>query len=385
MKKTCHRILSGSMLALAVAATGGCSLFSNESRFEPVALTEYQQQVTGFTVWSANVGSGSGYGFAPALVGNSVYAATPDGSVVKANLSNGSIQWRTKLDEELAAGVGSDGNIAVVTTTKGKVIALDASGKELWTANASTIASTPPAIGGGLVIVRADDYRVQAFNAQNGELQWSYLRTNPEMALKANSRMLIDGNQVLVGVPTGRLVSLDLQTGTPRWDILAATIQGPTDLDSVTDVVGQPLLSGNGLCIATYQGRVGCYAISANGAQPVWNQPFSSAVGVGAAGNSLYAASVHGEVRAYNITNGQELWTDQTLTNRGLTNPVVYGNVVATGDYEGYVHFYSAANGTLLGRVSAGSGQSIVSPVTATNIGILVQNGSGNLVMLGVK
>ena len=49
------------------------------------------------------------------------------------------------------------------------------------------------------------------------------------------------------------------------------------------------------------------------------------------------------------------------------------------------MHFYSAADGTLLGRVSAGSGRAIVSPMTATNIGILIQNGSGNLVMLGVK
>lgn len=385
MKKSYRQVLKGSVLALAVAAIGGCSLFSNESRFEPVDLTEYAQQVSGFTVWSTNIGSGSGYGFAPALFGESVYAATPDGSVIKANLSNGGIQWRIKLDEELAAGVGTDGNIAVVTTKKGKVIALDASGNELWTANASTVASTPAAISNGIVVVRADDYRVQGFSATNGELLWSYLRTNPDMALKANSRMLIAGNQVLVGVPTGRLVSLDLQTGMPNWDILAATVKGPTDLDSVTDVVGLPLLSGNALCLATYQGNVGCYAVSAKGAQPVWAQPFSSSVGVGSLGNSLYAASVHGEVRSFNITSGQDLWSNQTLTNRGLTNPVVYGNVVATGDYEGYVHFFSAADGSLLGRVQAGGSDSILSPMTATNAGILLQNGSGNLVMLGVK
>ncbi|WP_050981596.1 outer membrane protein assembly factor BamB family protein [Advenella kashmirensis] len=234
-------------------ALGGCSLFETPSQFEPVDLTEYTQTTVPAAAWTASIGSGSGVGFAPAVAGDSVLAATPDGSVARVALSNGAIQWKTSVGETLSAGVGTDGNIAVVAAPDGKITALDMAGKTLWTAKASTRVSTPPAVGQGVVVVRADDYRVQGFDASSGELLWNYQRTNAALALRAVSRMIIDKGNVLVAVPSGRLVALDLKTGRLQWDILAGPIRGVTDLDSVTDVVGAPVLVGNGVCVATYQ------------------------------------------------------------------------------------------------------------------------------------
>ena len=365
-------------------ALGGCGLFSNPSQFEPVDLTEYTQTTVPAAAWSASIGSGSGVGFAPAVSGDSVYAATPDGSVAKVSLSNGAIQWKTSAAEALSAGVGTDGNIAVVAAPDGNIIALDAAGKKLWTAKASTRSSTPPAVGQGVVVVRADDYRVQGFDAGTGELLWNYQRTNAELALRAVSRMVIDKGNVLVAVPSGRLVALDLKTGTLKWDVLAGPIRGVTDLDSVTDVVGSPVLVGNGVCVATYQGNAGCYTPGQRNASALWQQPFSSATGMTLNNNSLYATGIHGEVVRMALGNGQQQWVNQVLKNRGLTNAVSNGNVVAVGDYEGYIHYLSDADGHLLGRSEFG-GDAIVSPLTATAQGILVQTGAGNLVMLGVR
>ncbi len=365
-------------------ALGGCGLFSNPSQFEPVELTEYTQTTVPAAAWSASIGSGSGVGFAPAVSGDSVYAATPDGSVAKVSLSNGAIQWKTSAADALSAGVGTDGNIAVVAAPDGNIIALDAAGKKLWTAKASTRSSTPPAVGDGVVVVRADDYRVQGFDAGTGELLWNYQRTNAELALRAVSRMVIDKGNVLVAVPSGRLVALDLKTGTLKWDVLAGPIRGVTDLDSVTDVVGSPVLVGNGVCVATYQGNAGCYTPGQHNAPALWQQPFSSATGMTLNNNSLYATGIHGEVVRMALGNGQQQWVNQVLKNRRLTNAVSNGNVVAVGDYEGYIHYLSDADGHLLGRSEFG-GDAIVSPLTATAQGILVQTGAGNLVMLGVR
>ncbi len=378
-----RHFLKLSVIAAALAL-GGCSLFSNPSQFEPVELTEYTQTTVPAASWTASIGSGSGVGFAPAVAGDSVYAATPDGSVAKVAVANGAVQWKISAAKTLSAGVGTDGNIAVVATPEGKIIALDAGGKELWTAQASTRVSTPPAVGQGVVVVRADDYRVQGFDAGSGELLWNYQRTNAELALRAVSRMVIDKGNVLVAVPSGRLVALDLKTGTLKWDILAGPIRGVTDLDSVTDVVGSPVLVGNGVCVATYQGNAGCYSVGQRNAPALWSQPFSSATGVTLNNNSLYATGIHGEVVRMALGNGQQQWVNQVLKNRRLTNAVSNGNIVAVGDYEGYIHYLSDADGHLLGRSEFG-GDPIVSPLTATAQGILVQTGTGNLVMLGVR
>ena len=60
-------------------------------------------------VWSVSVGSGSGLGFAPAVVNGAVYAATPDGSVGKFDLQSGRQIWKVRAEtKQLSAGVGSD-------------------------------------------------------------------------------------------------------------------------------------------------------------------------------------------------------------------------------------------------------------------------------------
>ncbi len=370
----------------AALSLSACGLFSNESRYEPVELTQYAQSATGAIAWSTNIGSGSGYGFAPQVTTDSIFAATPDGSVARVNSSTGATMWRVKLEQALAGGVGVGDGVVAVTTRNGQVIALDAqNGNQVWSSRTSTIATTPPAVGNGVVVVRADDYRVQAYNVSDGTLLWSYVRTNPELALKTTSRMVMLPGAVAVAVPSGRLVGLNITNGRPVWEMIAASVRGPTDLDSVTDVVGMPVLTGNDACMASYQGNVLCYSVAQGGPQLRWAQPFSSSVGIDLTESALLGAAVDGNVSAFNRANGEVLWSNQTLKNRGLTNPVVHNNYVVVADYEGYAHFFNFANGDLQGRVSLGNSDPVVSPLVAAPNGVVAQTGNGNLVLFGVQ
>lgn len=303
------------------------------------------------------------------------------------NAATGATFWNVDLDQDLVGGVGVGDGIVVVNTREGSVIALDAStGQQRWSARTSTVASAPALVGHGVAIVRADDFRIQAFNSADGALLWSYVRTNPDMSLKTSYRMVFANERtVLAAVPIGRLVALDITTGRALWDVLAASIKGPTDLDGVTDVVGQPIVYGNDLCIASYQGNIVCYSVSPKGLALRWGQPFSTAMGIDGTPNAIVGASIDGTVAAFARQNGQAVWSDQTLKNRGLTNPVVFNNHVVVADYEGYAHFYDFATGKLEGRISLGSSDPVVSPLIVTPHGIVAQTGDGDLVLFGAK
>lgn len=383
--QTLKRFVLVAGVALSLSA---CGIFSNESRYEPVALTNYTTTVQPGIVWSASVGSGSDYGFAPALASNSVFAATPDGSVVRLNVTNGAVEWRVKLDKKLAGGVGVGEGLVAVTTRDGYVIALDvANGQKRWESRTSTIARTPPIIGNGVVIVRADDFRVQAYKVADGTLAWGYVRTNPSMSLKTNTRMLLVENQqtLLVAVPTGRLVALNTSNGRVMQEMLSATAKGPMDLDSVTDVVGQPIVYGNDICFASYQGNVTCYQLTNQGLLPRWSQPFSTSVGIDGTQGAIIGAAIDGTVEVFTRQDGAVIWKDQTLKNRGLTNPVVFNNHVVVADYEGYAHFYDMNTGKLEGRIALGSSSPVISPLLVTSQGVIAQTGNGKLVLFGVK
>ncbi|CAM4352534.1 outer membrane protein assembly factor BamB [Kerstersia similis] len=370
--------------AAALAASlllGACA--SSDDRYEPAKLTSYTPGATISTVWSVDIGSGGGSGFVPAISGDAVYAATPGGTVSKVDLSSGRVIWSNRVARKLSAGVGTDGNIAVVVTPAGEIIALDGDGQEKWRAKASSEVLIPPVVEDGYVVVRSGDYRIQAFNADTGARLWSVQRPGPALALRAPTQMILVDGLLITGMPGGKMLVINAATGNVQWEGTVATPKGATDLERVTDVVGQPQVVGALLCAASYQGRVLCFDVS-QGGRIVWSKDFSSASGISVDDRLLFASSQNSEVFGFMLEDGTTLWHQDALRNRGLTAPQVKGGVVAVGDYDGYVHFLDRADGHLLGRVSLGGG-AIVSPLQASYAGVLVQTGNGKLSLLSVN
>lgn len=367
--------------ALALLALAGCSMFSSEDpRTAPAPLTEYAPGVSAQQAWTATVGNGGGAGFVPVVTDDAVYAATPDGSVAKFELATGRQVWRTALGLRLAAGVGSDGQTTAVATEDGHVIVLDDTGAEKWRARASSEVSIPPSVGYGIVVVRNGDYRIQAFEQDSGELRWSLQRPGPALALKTSMQILMVDGLVISGLPNGRLIAIDSASGDVQWEGAVSVSQGATDLERISDVVGTPQVQGPMLCGAAYQGQVTCFDVS-QGGRPVWQQPFSSYSGLGSDTVHIYAASTRDVAQAFRLQDGEVAWKQEALRNRRLSAPAVISSALAFGDFEGYVHFLSRADGQLLGRLQT-DGQSIVSPLVATSQGILVQTTGGKLFLV---
>ncbi len=379
-----RRMLRNAALALGVASLAGCSMFASKNeRYDPAPLTEYAAGVSAKVVWSASVGSDGGYGFVPALVGDSVYAAAPDGAVSKIDLASGRVQWRGDAKTELTAGVGSDGQTTAVAAADGTVVAFDDTGAEKWRAKATSAVNIPPAVGAGMVVVRSSDYRIQAFDQATGEPRWNVQRPGPALALKTNMQMIIVDGLLISGLPNGRVMAINASNGSVQWEGTVSVSQGATDLERITDVVGTPQIQGPLLCAVTYQGRMVCFDVS-QGGRPVWDQNFSSNTGMTTDTQQAYAADQRDVVHAFALADGHEVWKQEGLRNRRLSSPAVVAQAMAVGDFEGYVHFLSRTDGKLLGRVQVG-GDAITSPLLATNQGVLVQTGNGNLVLVGVN
>ena len=53
---------------------------------------------------------------------------------------------------------------------------------------------------------------------------------------------------------------------------------------------------------------------------------------------------------AVDAETGVEKWSNSTLYNRRLTQPVVYKDTVVVGDFEGYFHFVDKETGEFVSR-----------------------------------
>lgn len=378
-----RRVLRSALVALSVISLGACSMFSSkDTRYEPVPLSQYEAQVSAGVRWTASIGGGGGPGFAPDVVGESVYAATPN-AVAKVDLMSGRVLWRATPDVTLTAGAGSDGNTTAVVGSDGHVIAYDDGGREKWRARATSAVFVPPVVDRGVVVVRSTDYRIQAFDAETGEYRWDVQRPGPALALRTSMQMLAADGLVISGMPNGRLIAIEATTGAVQWEAPVSVSRGATDLERISDVVGAPIIAGPLLCGVTYQGRMTCFDVS-QGGRPAWDIPFSSHSGMATDLRHAYAVDHRDVVHAIDLTDGNSVWTQDALRNRRLATPTVVPGAVAVADYQGYVHFLSRANGELLGRLSVGGG-AVVSPLVGTLAGVLVQAGNGNLVMVSVN
>jgi len=372
-------------LAFAALALSGCNplnLFSSPSGPKPAPLPPLEQAQSVRVLWTAHVGGAERFVFAPARAGDSVYAAARDGTVVRLDAASGAERWRVSTDSRLSAGVGSDGRIAAVATEEGEVIALDAaSGALRWRARVSSEVLAPPALGNDLVLVRSVDNRIFAFAGQDGKRRWVYQRAPASLIVRSPAGMTILGDTAFAGFSGGKLAAIALSNGGMRWEATVALPKGATELERVTDVVGEPVVQGREVCAAAYQGRVACYDL-ANGRQ-IWARELSSLTGVSLDARYALVSDERGAVHALDRTNGRSVWKQDRLANRQLSRPAAMGAAVAVGDFEGHVHFLARESGAFIARHSTGGGAVRAAPLALPS-GVLVQTQNGTLVALGL-
>ena len=375
------RALRGAVCLTGLLVLGGCGMFSRRRPLRPGAPDRVQGRHVGASGLVRFGGQRLGPGFAPAVVNDAVYAATPDGSVGKFDLQSGRQIWKVRAEtKQLSAGVGSDGTTTAVASPDGDVIAFDDTGKVKWKARATSDVTIPPVVGYGIVVVRSGDYRIQAFDANSGDRLWSVQRPGPALALRSAAQMVLAEGLVITGLPGGKLMAIASDSGNVQWEGTVATPRGASDLERLTDVVGSPI-AGNLLCAVAYQGRIVCFDVTAGG-RPIWAKDFSSVSGMSLDERFAYASDQNSVVSAFALDNGGNVWKQAALKNRQLTAPALLGGALAVGDLDGYVHFLSRSDGSLMARLSVGGG-AIVSPPQTTSQGVLIQTGNGNLALIG--
>jgi outer membrane protein assembly factor BamB len=383
--RNARKLVGVGMLALMT----GCSTLHSLNPFaskvkgnQPAPLVDLKGSMAVRTAWKLEVGKSQVYAFTPALVGNNIIAAGADGTLVRADAATGHPVWRVKTGNDLTAGVGTDGNIIALGAKKGMLLAFDMDGKPLWKAQLSSEILTAPAIGEGIVVARSIDNRIVGFDAKTGEKKWTVQRTSPPLTLRLAPGMVVHDKDVLVAQPGGKLLSLILATGAPRWEVEVGVARGATELERVTDIGGTPAIIEGDVCAVSYQGRVGCFDLATGG--PRWTRDLSSEVGVAVDQRFVFVPDDKGAVFAYNRDAGTSAWKNDKLAYRRLSTPVSYGRAVAVGDYQGYIHFLSREDGAFLARVAT-DGSPIVSTPLVAGSNLIFQTQNGTVTAIAVE
>jgi outer membrane protein assembly factor BamB len=380
-------------LALLAAALAGCSSMPSLNPLDwfgakpggpkPAELPALANPQGVRVMWSSSVGGADPFILSPALYGDSVYAASRDGSVVSLDPVSGQSRWRVSVGTRLSAGVGTDGALVAVASDEGEVIALEAkSGRVRWRARVSSEVLAPPKVGEGLVLVRSADSRIFAFGAEDGKRRWVYQRAAASLAVRSPAGMTLHQGAGYAGFSGGKLVAINLANGGVRWEATVALPRGATELERVTDIVGDPAAAGREICAAAYQGRVACYDAQ-NGSQ-LWARDLSTLTGVAFDARYAFVADDKGAVHALDRASGRSVWKQDRLSHRRLSLPLPLGTEIALGDLQGYVHFLARESGAFVARIGTDGSAIRAAPLKLPE-GFVVQTQGGGLYALNLR
>ncbi|MDB5808705.1 MAG: outer rane assembly lipoprotein YfgL [Betaproteobacteria bacterium] len=349
---------------------------------KPNELVVFKPTATAKIVWQASVGSSQRYVFSPAISDGSVYAADASGQIVRLDATNGKVMTRLNSKVPLSGGVGTDGNLVLVGSAKGEVIALDKTGKELWKVQLTSEILSAPQLSQNIVVIRTGDGRIFGLDATTGARKWLYQRALPPLTVRTAVGVLIYRGGVFAGFPGGRLLALSADTGNVGWEATVALPKGSTELERVADVSSLPITDGRQVCAVAFQGRAACFDL-VKGA-PIWGRDVSSISGMTNDRENIYIADDKSALLAFGASAGASLWKQDKLYGRYVSGPVVIGKYVAVGDFQGYVHFMSREDGSFVARIAT-DGSPIVAQPQVLNDSILVQTVKGGVYSIAIQ
>ena len=360
-------------------------------------------------VWSKDIGKGSGRKTrvlaSPVIVNGVIYTMDGDNQVVALSETTGDKLWdydvkvtereRTRegragvierikdpfslfrsnsgVDKEsVGGGVTYDGGTVFVTSGLGVVAALDpTTGAEKWKYEGRVPMNSAPVAKNGRVFAITDDNELFGFNANTGEVLWTYQGIVESASMLSSPSPAVVDDVVIAPFSSGELIALRVQNGGVLWQDSLSSNARLTPLASLNDIATGPAIA-DGYVIASAQSGV-MSAFDFRTGQRIWRQP-AGTLGIPLiVGDFVYAVTTEGQAVCLSKLDGSVVWLQQLEAFKNAkkrkkrivwAGPVMAGGRLFVASSRGATVTLDPQNGSILntGKVS---GAVFVPPIIA--------------------
>jgi outer membrane protein assembly factor BamB len=269
----------------------------------------------------------------PAFDDRQAYVPLRSGALTAVSLDSGQVRWSVRLATTVPPAAGEG---AVFVATDEDLVALDqADGSVRWRVKLDGRCSAPLLWDTGWLIASLDSGEVAAFRGDNGRALWR-VQTGGQLRIVP----AIGGDRLYVPTENGRLLALELASGSTRWERqLGDAVAEILPLDDRLFVGSKDNFF---YCLSTRDGRlrwrwrVGADVVGA----PVVDEA------------RVYFAAMDNLLRALDRGHGAQRWR-MPLPTRPFSGPNVVGDVVIVAGLGDQVTAYLGRNGGFGGRLLA--------------------------------
>ena len=272
-------------------------------------------------VWSVSLGEGSSSDFKllarPAVNGGKIYTMDAQGLVRAFDARTGKRVWEfdtTPKDRdanEIAGGLGVDGDSVFVTTGFGEVLALSApTGLPRWRHQLANPVRAAPTIADGRVYATTIDNQLTALSEATGEEQWHHNGIAESATLLGDSNPAAQGDAVVVAYSSGEIYQLRSENGRVAWSYALLTATQGGDLPAIADIRGLPVIDHDRVFAISHSGRTA--AIDRRTGDRAWEADIGGINTPVISSNAVFILSNDGQLIALTRDSGRVIWV-QTL------------------------------------------------------------------------
>lgn len=332
--------------------------------------------------WRVEIGEGSDDEIrllsSPVTGGGRIFTTDAEGRVTAFDARTGQPLWalnvvpKAEADSVFSGGLAyADGRL-VVTTGAGEVLALDAArGNVIWRHSVGRPMRAPPTLAAGRVFVITYDNQLFALSAENGGELWSHAGIAETAGLLGGAAPAVASGTVVVPYSSGELFAIAVESGRVLW-MDSLSFQGATGgLATLNDIKGDPVIDGGVVYAISNNGRL--VAIDLRTGSRVWEQKVSGLQTPWLAGDFLYVLASEGELICVSREDGRIRWVSQLpryADPEDQEEPIFWSGPILAGDRlilvntDGVVFAISPYTGRFLGGIRA-RGPIRLSPIVA--------------------
>ena len=338
-------------------------------------------------LWQVSIGTGNSatarISTEPISAGGRIF--TMDAAhLVRAFSLSGSFLWERNLtypgndpNEVSGGGLAFGEGLLIASTSFGELYAIDPStGRDIWVQEFSAPATSAPTIANGRVYLVTKDNKSWAVNIETGKLDWSVLSIEGLATVSGNGGPAITSDSVILGYPSGEIISAELSTGTVIWRDFVGGSRGRGPISVLTGITASPVVVDNRVYISNQSGSTVAFDLATG--SKIWSVPEGSFGSVLKIDNSVFLISDTSELIRIDADSGNQIWSvglPNYKDDRPRRRKAVYSNfgplmangqiIVASGD--GLIRFFDPVTAELVKRIPIPNGAA-TPPIIVNNV-----------------
>jgi outer membrane protein assembly factor BamB len=267
--------------------------------------------------WETNIGDGSSrytkVMSQPVVAGGRVYAMDGGVQVSALDAGSGSRYWSVDLKPENQRGNAFGGGPCFwngrlyVATGYAEVMALDPNdGKIIWRKSVGSPVHAAPTVADNRVFVVTVDNELVALSAQDGQRQWSHNGIPEAAGLLGDASPAVEGEIVVVAYNSGELFALRVENGRAVWSENLASGRSVDAVSAMADIHGRPVIDRGRVFAVSHSGRM--MAIELRSGTHVWEQDLAGSHEPWSVGDFIFLIANDNELVCLTRNEGKVRW-----------------------------------------------------------------------------